>query len=167
MAEETKAQLEERLAALQKELEKRDQVIAEQKQKLQDLHAKEEGWLITAPNPLYDGVVHGITFTRGQAYIRKQQEVGAFVVQPMKESQLKQYTEQEQAAIKEREKISSSERAAMWLKHDFGYDVQFFSAEDLAARDALISKRTLERNQAEIAARQAAEINKLSMPTVR
>jgi len=167
MAEETKAQLEERLAALQKELEKRDQVIAEQKQKLQDLHAKEEGWLITAPNPLYDGVVHGITLTRGQAYIRKQQEVGAFVVQPMKESQLKQYTEQEQAAIREREKISSAERAAMWLKNDFGYDVKYFSPEDLAERDALINKRALERNQAEIAARQEAEIHKLVVPQVR
>ena len=165
--EETKAQLEERLQKLEQELTERNREVAEYKQKLQDLHSKEEGWLITTPNPLYDGVVHGIVFTRGQAYIRRNQEVGAFNVTPMKESQLLAYPEKEREAIKEREKIPSSERAVRVLVSDFGYQAQYFTAETLAERDALISKRTLERNQAEIAARQAAEINKLSMPTVR
>lgn len=145
--EETKAQLEAQLAALQEELAKRDQIITEQKNKLNDLHAKEEGWLVTTPNPLYDGVVHGITFVRGQAYIRKGQEVAAFVIQPMKESQLEKYPEKERAAIREREQISSAERAVKVLMSDFGYTAQYFDAEHLAERDALINKRALERSR--------------------
>ena len=163
----TKVQLEEQLEKLQKELAQRDQVIAEQKQKLQDLHAKEEGWLITTPNPLYDGVVYGVTFTRGQAYIRRNQDVPAFHITPMKDTQLEKYPEKEREAIRAREQIPSSERAVRVLTSDFGYIAQYFTAETLSERDALINKRALERNQAEIAARQAAEINKLSMPTVR
>ncbi len=162
-AVETKEQLEAKLAALQAELAKRDQIITEQNQKLNDLHAKNEGWLITTPNPLYDGVVWGITFVRGQAFIRKDQEVGAFVIQPMKESQLEKYTEKEREAIREREKISSAERAVKVLVADFHYVAQYFDAEHLAERDALINKRALERNQAEVAAREADKIRAMSI----
>jgi DNA repair exonuclease SbcCD ATPase subunit len=163
MTVETKEQLEAKLAALQAELDKRDQIITEQKQKLQELFAKDEGWLITTPNPLYDGVVHGITFVRGQAFIRKGQEVGAFVIQPMKDTQLEKYPEAERAAIREREKISSAERAVKVLVADFHYVAQYFSADQLAERDALINKRALERNQAEIAAREADKLRAMSI----
>jgi len=161
--EETKAQLEARLEALQKELEARDQIITEQKNKLNDLHAKEEGWLVTTPNPLYDGVVWGITFVRGQAYIRKAQEVAAFVIQPLKESQLEKYKPEERTAIREREQMPSAERAVQRLVSDFGYSAQYFDAEHLAERDALINKRALERNQAEIAAREADKVRAMSI----
>jgi DNA repair exonuclease SbcCD ATPase subunit len=154
--------IEQKLAALQAELAKRDQIITEQNQKLQDLHAKNEGWLITTPNPLYDGVVWGITFVRGQAFIRKDQDVAAFHVTPMKESQIKVYPAEEQAAIREREKISSAERAVKVLVNDFGYEAQYFDADHLAERDALINKRVMERNQAEIAAREAEKIRAMS-----
>jgi len=160
--EETKAQLEAKLAALHAELDKRDQIITEQKQMLNDLHAKEEGWLVTTPNPLYDGVVWGITFVRGQAYIRKDQDVAAFHVTPMKDSQLEKYPEKERAGIREREKMPSAERAVRQLVSDFGYVAQYFDAEHLAERDALINKRALERNQAEIAAREADKVRAMS-----
>lgn len=163
MTVETKEQLEAKLAALQAELAKRDQIITEQSQKLNDLHAKQEGWLITTPNPLYDGVVWGVTFVRGQAFIRKDQEVAAFVTIPMKKSQLEKYPEEEREAIREREKISSAQRAVTTLVNDFGYVAQYFDAEHLAERDALINKRAMERSQAEIAAREADKIRAMSM----
>lgn len=162
MTVETKEQLEGKLAELQAELAKRDQIITEQKQKLNDLFAKDEGWLVTTPNPLYDGVVHGITFVRGQAFIRKEQDVSAFHITPMKDTQLEKYPEKERAAIREREKIPSSERAVRVLVSDFGYVAQYFSADQLAERDALINKRAMERNQAEIAAREADKIRAMS-----
>ena len=158
----TKAQLEEQLEKLQKELAQRDHIITEQNQKLQDLHAKNEGWLITTPNPLYDGSVWGVTFVRGQAFIRKDQDVAAFHTTPMKESQLKAYPAEEQLKIREREKISSAERAVKVLTGDFGYVAQYFDAEHLAERDALINKRAMERNQAEVAAREAEKIRAMS-----
>ena len=121
--------------------------LAEVEQERDGLLQKGSGWLITAANPAYDGTVAGILFSNGQAFIGVNQVVPAFDMAPAKETALEKYSEAERKAIREREAMSSAERAVRTLEADFGYKVEFFGPE----RQKDMAQRVSERNRQRLA----------------
>lgn len=151
MAEPTKEELSLRVKALETLLGEKEELIVQQQQALQKLSAKGEGWLITAPNPLFDGQVYGIQFVNGQAFIRKAQRVAHFEHEPLKETTIEKlrYTPAEVEAIRKREQRTSAELAAEALKAQFGYQVEYFGVDQLGVLQTRIDQRLNQRMQAE------------------
>jgi len=170
MSDLTKEQLLRKLEEAQSRIQEQDAAIAEKDARLADadtqikkLHARGEGWLVTAPEPLYDGVTYGVKFLNGMAFIRKDQEVPHFVHPPLKDTALASLVQsqhpifegvtaemrknilakREEAirAVREREQVPSSERAALALASEFGYKAEYFDGEELAALQHIIDER--------------------------
>lgn len=156
-------ELQEQLAAAEAALAEKDAEIRNQAAQLQAHDAKDIGWLIIAPNPLYDGEVLGIPFRAGLAFIPANQRVPAVEIEPMKESQLAAYPEEERAAIRKREAIPTAERAARRLATDFGYAVEFFDLSRKSERESIMAERQEQRKLAELSVQEAAKIAKLSI----
>jgi hypothetical protein len=124
---------EERIAEL-------EQKLAEAQSELAQHTARDEGWLVKAPNPTYMEKTCGVKFTYGVAYVPKSSFFPAYQPQPMKESTLKNYLEQfpekeraaERKAVEERDAQPSSERVVNILVHDFGYEAEFITHDNLA-----------------------------------
>jgi hypothetical protein len=162
MAEQTKEDLLKRVAELEEQ-------VARQQDSIKRLSTKGEGWLITAPNPLFDGQIFGVQFVNGQAFIRKAQVVQHFVFEPLKDTTIAKYNypPAEVAAIREREKRSSAELAAMAMQTDFGYLVEYYDAEHLTAIQDKIDQRLGQRMQAEELQAQQEQAQMLSLPAYR
>lgn len=156
------ATLEQQIAELEAALAEKDQKIQEQASQLKAHDAKDIGWLIIAPNPLYDGEVLGIPFRAGLAFIPANQRVPAVEIEPMKESQLAAYPEEERAAIRKREAIPTAERAARRLAADFGYQVEFFDLSRKSERESIMAERQEQRKLAEIATAEARKVAQLA-----
>lgn len=146
-------------AQLQKKLDEANALIEKQKvelevktEKLQELSAAGEGWLVSTPSPLYDGVTLGIQFVRGQAFVRKSQKVSAFETKPMKKSAIEKsgMAPSEVKALREREAKSSAERAVLALENDHGYAATYFDGTAGADQqmEKVVSKRAKEYSQA-------------------
>ena len=121
-----------------------------------------EGWFIETPEAGYDGEVHNISFTNGQAFIRKDQIVKDFVFSPVKEGTMDQlgYSDAEKEKVREREKISSAERCVECLKSDFGYKVTEVTSETVSEMNERISDRTQQRIEldSQLAAKRNADM---------
>lgn len=113
-------------------------------QEIKEINAQGAGWLIETPNPLFDGRTMGIQFAQGQAFIPLGMTVRSTVVEPMKDSTLEKYPEIQRQDIRDREAVPSSERAAMYLEADYGYEVTFFDGSETAdkAMEGLVKQRT-------------------------
>lgn len=127
-------------------------------QRVQELEAQnlglreaQEGWLVTVPNPLFDEQVYGLQFINGQTFIRKNQIVDAFVVAPTKDTYFVKmgYNDKQIKGIRDREAISSAERAAKTLEADFHYNIKYFSLDDVDRLEDNMNTRALERTQLE------------------
>lgn len=175
---ETKADLEQQIAELQAQLAEAQASAQAATAQRMTMEAEREGWLITTPNPAYDGRMHGIEFVNGQAFIAKGARVEAFETQPMKPDDLAKflaaqypapgYTDadraREAAAIREREKMTSAERAARTIAADFGYRVEFFGAERLAELRPLLSTRQQQRMEVEAMQRAQTQADMIMRP---
>jgi len=120
--------LRARIAELEATLEQEQQKYDEQGKLLERHKARDVGWLITTPYPLFNESVYGIPFKNGMAFIQRDQRVEYFEFEPAKESTLKRmYSEEEIKAIRKREReITSAQRAVTAIKDDFGYQVEYF-----------------------------------------
>jgi hypothetical protein len=138
---ETKEELLMRLEELRKKNNELEQQLANERNV-----GSAAGWLIVAPNPLYSGVIYGVQFLKGQAFIPRDRVIEAFVVKPMKETELAKYPAAEQAAIKERQNISSAERCVNQLVNDYGYVAEFFDSNMQGELKARMEARNREYN---------------------
>jgi len=158
--------LEKQIAEIQAAIADRDQVIEKQVTRLQkyedDEAGKNTGWLITAANPLYDGELWGIRFYSGLAFIPSGQVIERFISKPLSDEAIKAYPPDEQAAIREREKIPTTERAVRRMETDFGYKVEYFTPDRKEARLAIMAARAEERKLAELATAEARKIAQLA-----
>lgn len=145
--------LKAQLAELEKKLAQAEQVGQAAQAALKE---RSEGWLVKAPNPVFDGVVYGVVFKDGCAFVRPGQVVPYFVFEPMKQTALEKYPAEEQAAIREREKVPSAERFVKTVQADFGYTVEWVEGEALGLH---LGKRHEERValEAAVEARKKAE----------
>ena len=71
--EETFSELKRKIKELEDEVEVKDKVIDKFKE-------RDSGWLITTPNPLYNGTTAGVLFTNGVAFIPKDAIIERYVV---------------------------------------------------------------------------------------
>lgn len=142
----TKEELMRLMAEKDKEISGKQEEIEVLGQEIKEINAQGAGWLIETPNPLFDGRTMGVQFVQGQAFIPVGMTVRSTVVDPMKESTLETYPEKQREAIRDRENVPSSERAAMYLETDYGYKVTFFDGSDGAdkAMEGLVNERTKE-----------------------
>lgn len=141
--------LKAQLARAEEALGTKQVVLEEQKAELQKLKASKSGWLITAPNALYDGLTMGVQFVNGQAFIPDDRVIPQFVFKPEKEHEVEKnekMTPEERIAYRERESVPSSVRAAQAMHNDFGYTVQHFDGEDANLQE-LMDARVKERAQ--------------------
>jgi hypothetical protein len=170
-------EIETELSPLEQENKELREQLAKTQQQLKDALKQGEGWLITTDNPLYDGVMFGISFVNGAAFIGVEQHVAFFEIQPESDESIKKrhmhlYTyaltekERERAAERiqniitkqrQREAMSTAERAVLEITKRKGYKAEFFSADHLADLQGRMSERANQRRQAEAALR--AKIN--------
>lgn len=162
------AALKEQLANAEKALADKDTAIQEKDTQIKTLKAGKAGWLITAQNALYDGNTAGVQFINGQAFIPDDRVMDAFVFKPMKDHELEKLKEAEKIALREREQIPSSRRAAEFMRDDFGYTIQHFDGEDESLQK-LLEARVKERSELQAILDQqaegAAKANNLMQPT--
>ncbi len=147
------------------ELEKLRAEIDKQKQANRELAKRGEGWLVTAPNPVFNGKRYGIQFTDGCAFILKDRDVEAFKVEPMGKGEMRRFIQNQypakyfskedraraEAEIEERQKVTSAERAVEAFENDLGYKVEYFSADRLSEVQQRMTQRARERQAAEAA----------------
>ena len=157
----TKEELLRLLAEKDQEITGQAEEIEALGQEIYELNAKGAGYLIETPNPLYDGRTIGVQFSHGQAFIPVDMIVRSVVVEPMKDTTLEKYPENQRREIREREAIPSSERAAMQMETDYGYQTTYFDGSEGAdqAMDDLVNQRTKEYTLA----LQAAEAKEKAM----
>jgi molybdopterin converting factor small subunit len=145
----TKAELEEQLKELQKEKEELEKTVGVLTDQLKAEIKDKEGWLVTTPNPLHNGEMWGIQFVNGQAFIPKKRKFPRFEVEPQKELTLQRQglTEEQIKQVRERESMPTAQRCVQRLEHDFGYTVEYYTAEDQDALNAAVEERVRERAQ--------------------
>ena len=159
-----KAQLRQVMEAM----EDKDAVIKQQNTQIKTLKAGKSGWLITAPNPLYDGETLGVQFINGQAFIPDDRVIPAFVFKPAKDHELEKLKPEERKAYREREQVPSCVRAAQAMQDDFGYTIQHFDGEDESLQsllDARVKERAATQAILDQQAEGAAKANNLLQPT--
>jgi len=167
----TLEQLKARLAAL-------EAAQAEKDKKIDELEAKEEGYLVWTDNPQFDGVVYGITFVSGQAWIPKDRVIKRFVAEMPSEVEMQKeandlnkfdhHTTLEDVKKRFSEVVaqSSSFRCVNLLVNDLHFHAKFFTKDELAELDKMRNERAKER--AEAVAREGTmkgAVEKMSKPT--
>ncbi len=124
---------EETIASLKAELAAAQAIIDKVK-------IEKEGWLVIAPNAAYGGTQFGtINFDMGMTFIPKGKVVPYFCYELSLPQQ--KLSEDEQARILESHRALSSERCVMNLKSDFGYRVQYFTADQSDLLDQAITEQ--------------------------
>jgi hypothetical protein len=156
--EEKIKQLEARLADLEAKLIDKDTAIGLKDDEINKMKEKEEGWLVVANNPLYNGTTLGVLFTDGMAFVPKNRVYPRFVVQMPTESQQRvmrddkkkyPYGEEELEIIKQSVNTPSSERLVRFLQNDFKYQVEFYTKDQMDALQNRINARAKERMEAQ------------------
>ena len=161
----TQEQANELIEQLKKQNASLKQELEETTKDLHDTRQQQAGWLIIAPNPLYDGSIHGIEFLNGQAFIRESQVVPAFEIVPEKQATLEKYYKPDQIKeIRENEKMSSAQRAVLGIVRDFGYKAMYFGVDELEKLQELRNERQAQRRQADLMNREEANASVLLPP---
>lgn len=143
-------QLRAQLAQMQTLLDEKDKIIEQQGEKVKSLVARGVGWLVTTKQADYNGIMFGeVEFVNGQAWIGASRKVRYFEWPALTEDQLAKFPETERKAIREREKVSSAERAVKCLQYDFGYEALYFDAEHSLELQSRIDERAKERARLE------------------
>jgi hypothetical protein len=155
---EENALLKARIADLEAKLIDKDTTISNQDAELTKMKEKEEGWLVIANNPLYNGTTLGVLFTDGMAFIPKNRVYPRFVVQMPSESQQRvmkddkkkyPYGVEELQIIEKSANTPSSERLVRYLVNDFKYQAEFYTKDQMDALQNRINARAKERMEAQ------------------
>lgn len=134
------------------EIEQLKAQLAEQAAQLQEYEKRDEGWLIWTPNPAYEGVVYGVRFHEGQAFVPLSAQFPRYSSEEMKPGTLEKLLAQvpeekreaERAAILERHNRPTSEIVVGLIQADFGYQVRYFTIEQRSQRLQLMEQRSQE-----------------------
>ena len=118
MTDETKPTKEETLAELKRKVQELENQLETKDGEIDKLKKKEEGYLVWTPNAQYDGVTAGVTFTNGMAFIQKDRVYPGY---------------------------GNAEKMANYLKNDFGYQMQYFSKDEMDKLQERLSQRAKER----------------------
>ena len=124
MTDETKPTKEETLAELKRKIKELEGEVAAKDDKIEKMEKREEGYLVWTPNPAYDGMTAGITFTDGMTFIRKDRTFPGFG-------------------------NGTSDYYVKYLKDDFGYSYQFFTKDQMDELNKRLSDRARERKEVE------------------
>lgn len=108
---------------LQRQLAEAQAALAEARSKLAEAEKKENGFLLVAPNPAYNGNTAGVEFRNGVAFIPLNARLPRFTPRRLSEAQLAKVGAAEKAAYKVEIEKSDAQRAAEWISADFGYKV--------------------------------------------
>lgn len=143
------AALQKRQEELEAKLEAKDQVIQANQLEIKELTKDQEGWLITTANPLYDGKTYGVKFNSGMAFLPG----SATYPHLAGKAKNKTYT-------------PDAKRLAQMLQDEFGYEIEYFSYEQMKALKGKLDERTRARQAAEEtkAAEQARVLSKGMQP---
>lgn len=161
-ATELKEQLQKALAALEEVSKKNTALESENKA----LRAESDGWLVTTPSPMYDGITLGVQFHNGAAFIRKNAEFVQMKRKPAKASSLEKYSTEERKAIREREKTPTSDLLIQQLTTDFGYTATWYTEAEARKLQDVLQNRAVERRllEDEIKKRGDGPIRALATP---
>lgn len=138
------SELEAKLEALTKETMQKDKEIAVREQQISDILSEGDGWLVITPNPLYDGVLYGVKFSYGMAFIPIKREFPDLAVPQPKVGDRNQYTDKQWAELQksvERAARPTSERVIEFLRDDFKYKVEWFDGKNAPALRERITQR--------------------------
>jgi len=116
----------------QKQLADAQRQLAEAQDRLKAYEHKENGYLLVAPNPAYNGVTAGVEFRNGVAFISLDSRHPRFAPKQLNDGQLAKLTSSEKAAYKVEIAKSEAQRAAEWISADFHYKVYSVSPENQA-----------------------------------
>lgn len=155
----TKAEL---LALVQKQ----EVEIEEVKQEVKELKAEGSGWLITTPNPTYDGVTMNINFVNGMAFIPEKRVYHRHVIPDPKPEALEKMDDKSLNQLKEAQKIPTSKKMAEQLRDDFGYTIEYFNEDNLDEIPKRIEARAKERARAIEDAERLAQAQSIMTPHV-
>lgn len=148
MSTETEAKATEKeatLAELRKKVAELEQQVNAKTEEIDKLKEKEEGWLVWTPNPVYDGLTAGITFTDGMAFVAKGRVIPRFVVEMPGDEQLEKLDNKTKESLKKQTQVPSSERAVRYIVNEFGYNAEYFTKEQMDELQKRISARAKER----------------------
>lgn len=137
-----------KIAELTAKLDEKDKTIQVVQAEVKELTANQEGWLITTKNPLYDGSTMGIKFNSGLAFIPSTSTFPGLG-----------------GKVKDTVFTPDAKAVAKMLADDFGYEIQFYSYEDLKALKGRMEERKAERQTAEAAVQ--AEQERVMQQTMR
>lgn len=153
------AQMQEQLDKLEKQNAEQAALLAEKEEEVKNLKAEGAGWLVITPMPDFDGTTAGIKFLNGMAFVAANRKIPRFEVQPIKESTMQKagYTPKEQEAIREREKMTSAQRAVLTLENDYGYQVEYYDGQNDKALAEKLDARARERSALEALQERLAE----------
>jgi hypothetical protein len=152
-------------------IDPRDAEIAKLRAQLADVRRQGEGWLVTTDSPLYEGTVYGVSFVNGAAFIGVDQHLSYFEVKPETDESIKSrfmhfYTralsdkdreraaeriQREIDAQRQREALSTAERAAGVFASMKGYTVERFDADHVAELQERMSERANQQRKAKAA----------------
>ena len=118
---------------LEAKLVEKDQTLKTTQAELNELTKNQEGWLITCPNTMYDGMTAGIKFNSGIAFLPS---TATYPQLGGKGQGGKVFT-------------PDAAQAAKYLQDDFGYEIEYFSYEDLKALGGRMDERKVARKAAE------------------
>lgn len=160
----TRQELMKMVKKMEAEFAEREAEHADEVAQYESLKAQQAGFLVTTPNPLYEGVVCGVRFSRGMAFIPLTREFPEYVPQKTKESYFDKfgYTPEERAAVREREKQPTAALVAAKLKGDFGYKVEFLTEDRLD----VVKKREAQRAVEAATARERLEKERAAANTL-
>ena len=146
---------EARLTSKEKELD-------EIKKELTEATQSQEGWLVTVPNAMYDGVTLGVKFSSGMVFLPKDGKYDQ--ARPPVARQKGMSDEQFEAYKKMVAALNTAEVLAYKLRDDFGYEIQFYNYERLKELKDFYRQRAIERARAEEQAAAAKEAMKDLLP---
>jgi hypothetical protein len=147
----TKSIDEMSIQELQAELQRLEEASQSQVQEIKRLTGERDGFLITAPNPAFEGKLFEVEFRYGQTFMPADKQVSAFIFEPEKESTLVKlgYSPEQIAAVRDREQnVTSAQRAASAFEHDFGYQVEYFTADQFDELRRRMAARAIEASRA-------------------
>lgn len=141
-----------RLDQLEQERRQQDEQIAR-------LKGGRAGWLITAKNPLWSGRTAGLQFQNGLCFIDENKDYPQFRIEKIKQTTLERMypvdldhpnnpnnarNMAERERVREREAISTAQRAALEFRGLQGYTVERFEPSQHAELTARYEKRARE-----------------------
>ena len=177
----TPEKLEERLREMMEEnkrlaseLQAKTDELSHAKDEIREIKAEGEGWLITTPSVTYEGASLGVSFKNGVAWVAKNREYEhgkvphvpkAEVTALEKAAKLDPEAARNLAIMRERAKMSSSERLVELLVQDMHYTATYYDGNDPGSINRVLDLRAQQAKEAEdIIERARKQAELLSQP---